>query len=129
MEKENKKRSKKEILKKWFLPGAAILIFIFALVFSSLEGKNREVNDEYNLEEEMAEMVSSFYDKNIKGKVIGVDKQIVTLKDLQSQAYDINHFIIAECDLESYSYVVLDDPQETDVKKIKYTIEHHLDCK
>lgn len=118
-----------KILKVWGLPIFAVLIFISALIFSEKGEDNPNINKDIDLETEMSELVSSFYDKYIKGMTVGIHRHIVTLKDLEAQEYNINHFTILECDMESFSYVILDDPMETDIAKIKYTIEHHLDCK
>ena len=124
--KDKKKEANKPLI---ILLGAGIcLIFIVALVLSSFAYPKEKVNEKVNLEEKMTAMVSSFYEKNIKGKVIGVHRQIVTLEDLQKQDYDISVFIKSSCKLESFSYVILEDAQETDVAKIKYTVENHLDC-
>ena len=99
-----------------------LIIFIPIIIFGSKISKD-------TLEKEMETMVSEFYDNNIKGKVIGMNRQIVTVEDLKNQGFDISLFEKAKCKLESFSYVILEDPKEEDISKIKYTVEHHLDCK
>ena len=104
------------------------LVVIAVGVFFYLSNVDNEGTGSKTLNNKMEKITTEFYNENIKGKVIGVNKQIVTLKDLKKQNYDISDFERAKCDLESFAYVIIKDPQETDKAKIKFTIENHLKC-
>ena len=82
-----------------------------------------------NLDGEMNKVVDSFYNDRIRGKVIGIKKQLVTLSALDKAGYDVSALKNAGCNMDNtFAYVVLEDPNETEFDKIKYTIEITLAC-
>lgn len=80
-----------------------------------------------NYDKEMTNLVKDYYENNIKGNVIGIDKQKVTITDLKNA--DMNVSKLEKCNEDSYSYVIINNPMEAEKDKIEYSIENHLDCK
>lgn len=102
----------------------AILFLVIMITYVLYKSNSR-----INLEEKLLSIVETYYNDKIKGKVIGIKEQIVTLNTLEKAEYDITIFKEANCDLEeSYSSVILEDPNETNLDKIKYSIQCYLKC-
>ncbi len=80
------------------------------------------------LNNEMTKLASKYYEENIKGKVIGVDQHEITLEAIKDKGF-LNIDGLSKCDpKESKSYVIVENPIEEDIKKIRYKIENHLVC-
>lgn len=114
----------------WAVAGIVVLIVIVSVIIIIGQLRKISAND---LEKDMTSMVSKYFDENIRGKVIGINKQIVTVETLERAGYDIKNLKDpnsgTDCDkVESFSYVVIADPSETDFDKIVYSVENHLKC-
>ena len=114
----------------WVVGVVAVLIVIVSVMI--IVGQLRKISAS-DLEKDMTSMVSKYFDENIRGKVIGINKQIVTIETLENAGHDIKNLKDPNsgtaCDkTESFSYVVIADPAETDYDKITYSVENHLSC-
>jgi len=104
-----------------------IVSVILILVISNSKNQILETN-EISLEDEMSMLAEKYYNEQIKGKVFGINEQIITLVALKRAKYDIKKFEKI-CDLnKSYSVIKIENPNEQNIKLIKYKIENHLNC-
>jgi hypothetical protein len=79
------------------------------------------------LEKDLADKATKYYNDDIKGKVLFVDQQQVSLSDLEKAKVDITEFTKESCDKSSYVLLkfTLDDKG---LPKGDYKIETHLIC-
>ena len=91
--------------------------------------QNKKPSTKGTADKAMTALVTTYYEEKIKGNVFGVNQQKVTLQALEEAGYDISSVIDkGEYDkTKTYSLVKIENPNETDVDKIKYTVENHLD--
>ena len=128
--KTRQKRGVSDNKSTWVVAVIVVLIVIVSVMIIIGQLRKISAND---LEKDMTSMVSKYFDENIRGKVIGINKQIVTVETLERAGYDIKNLKDPNsgtaCDkVESFSYVVITDPAETDYDKISYSVENHLTC-
>jgi len=122
------------LIKKHLKILGILLVVILITACGKTEDKNpKPTNEEAKLEAAMKSIASKFYDEKIRAKVIGMDNQIIYLKDIEENGYDISKIIDPKdgttCDKEkSYAVVKAENPSEIDYDKIKYTVENHLVC-
>ncbi len=117
--KKRKNTSYKFIVKKNMIIITVSLLVLFLFLSYKIYNSKENIMKRY---------VSKYYDETIRGKVIGIDRQIVTIRDLEKAGFNINEFK-EKCNMEeSFSYVILENPKERDIEKIKYTVENHLVC-
>lgn len=119
MEKNNEDKNNKKIIFIFLVSIIIIICLICIILFN---------NKELKLKKQFRIYASDYYDNNIKGTKIGIDRQTITLEKLKENGYDISLFDKENCDMRSYVYIILKDSNETDISKIEYTIEYHLTC-
>lgn len=84
---------------------------------------------EVDLEKEITNIAETYYQDEVKGKVIGIEEYRITLAILESSGYDVNIFRENNCDFDkSYSNIIIDDPNEINTQNINYSIKVHLSC-
>ncbi len=111
-----------------------ISIVVLLLVLLGVIYLTKEKDGSDNLKSNFEELVKTYFEKNIKGNVINVSQQKVTLKTLKSMNYNTtimkNASTGKECNLENtYGLVIIENPEETEKANIRYKIEVRLDCR
>ena len=72
----------------------------------------------------MTDLATSYYESNIKGKVLNVNISKITVADLEQAGLDVSKL---QCSKEdSYALVIVANPNETDLSKISYTVKPHV---
>lgn len=112
-----------------------IMVFLLAIICVGVVViiNNQQKSSAKNLEKEMSSLTSQYFDEFIRSKVIGINKQIITIETLEKANYDTSKltdpYTGKACDKQnSYSYIIINDPAETAYDKITYTVENHLVC-
>lgn len=118
--KNKEKVSNKIGIIKWSVAIILIIITSVALLMANDTAKKMD-----NSEAEMERLTTQYYERNIKGKVFGVNRQKVTVQALEDAGYDVSK-ISVENKEKAYAFVIIADPHEKDVDKIEYKIEVHL---
>lgn len=131
--KSEHKARKKFLRNKKFTFIIALIVLVVALIGTIFLVNNRQEASAKALEKEMTNLTSRYFDEFIRSKVIGINKQIITIDTLEKANYDISKlkdpYTGQTCDKEnSFSYIIINDPAETDYDKISYTVENHLKC-
>lgn len=127
--KENKVVLKlKKILKsKKVLIGISIVIFLAILILFSIY---KITNAEEYVNNKMTKLVTKYYEENIKENAIGTGRLIVTLQTLKDAGFNIRAVKgkrgVSKDLTKAFSYVIIENPEETDAAEIVYIIENHL---
>ena|GEM_PF-6153155 len=132
-EKVSVKASSKLSNNKFTRAGIVVVLVVIAVVAAVLLVRHLRRTSAADLESNMKTMASRYFDEKIRGNVIGINKQIISVGTLEKAGYDISGLKDPEsgiaCDKEnSFSYIIIGDPAETDYDKITYTVENHLSC-
>lgn len=107
----------------------ATLCFIIVVAVTIATVINKDAHATGTIEDKMIALTTEFYENEIAGKVIGVDRQIVSLDILKKLNYDVTPFDKAKCNFsESKAYINIENSAETDINKIEYSIELDLKC-
>lgn len=82
-------------------------------------------NSQSVVEKKFEKLAESYYEKELKGKVVGIDEYTVTLKALKDKGYDVSEIVNSEtkkeCD-ETSSVIITE-------KDKSYTTKVNLICK
>ncbi|HHT38471.1 MAG TPA: hypothetical protein GXZ95_03530 [Mollicutes bacterium] len=79
------------------------------------------------LEKELTEKASKYYEENIKDKVFNINNHEITLASLEAANVDISSFTKESCDKSSYVLIKLELDEEGK-QKGDYQTETHLIC-
>jgi hypothetical protein len=75
----------------------------------------------------MTELTTQYFNSNVRGKIIGVDRIEVSIKDLVQAGLDID--FLKNCDQkESKSSITIKNPKETESAKVEFSTKNHLIC-
>lgn len=102
----------------------AVLLVAFIVVGCT---GNADNVDFAALENDLTNDVTQYYNDNLKDMVIGVNEHKVTLEQLEAGGVDIDKYIEADCDIESYSLVKLTLDEENNVTG-EPVVENNLSC-
>ena len=84
-------------------------------------------NTEEYVNGKMTELVTEYFETNIKDNAAGVGRLMVTLQTLEDAGYNIGAIEGKKgVSGDAFSYVIIENPEELDVSKITYIIENHL---
>ena len=80
------------------------------------------------LEKELNEKASTYYEENLKDKVLNIDNHKVSIEALESSGVDVTSFTDAKCD-KTASYVLIQLELDDEGKQVgDYQTEVHLTC-
>ena len=112
-------------IKLWIWLTVAIVLILLIITISILIYKY--VNTEDYVNNKMAQLVTDYFERDIKENAVGVNRLLVTLPTLQDAGFNIKSIKgkkgVVE---EAFSYVIIENPEEKDVTKMIYIIENHL---
>lgn len=103
-----------------------LILLISLLIFLTLTTKKNDPKKDFE------QLVVTYFDTNIRSKVLGINRHKVTLNDIKRSGISVNDFEINNnnCDLDkAHVYVVVENPKEEKYDLIKYKLETVLDCK
>ncbi len=110
-----------------------VKILVLPLLLLTLVVSGCGNKDYSSLEKKLTEEAGSFYEANIKDKVIMAGaqdtvQQKITLTALASGGVDITEFTEKECDEEESYALVIYSTGDDGLQKGDYTVENHLVC-
>ena len=104
----------------------SIVIIIIVVVFCIYKITYTE---EY-ANKKMTKLVTKYYERDLKENTVGVGRLIVTLQTLKDADFNIRGVKgkpgVSKDLNEAFSYIIIENLEETDIDKIVYTIENHL---
>jgi len=132
---------------KWQIRKAKIMLDLKTLVSKVLEFKIGVIvaitviiatvasvlyvtNTEDYINNQMTKVVTQYYERDMKENMVGVNRLIVTLQTLKDAGFNIKKIEgkkgVPKDLTKAFSYIIIQNPEETDYNKIIYTIENHL---
>lgn len=129
-EDNNDSNKKSKIKHKMLWVELSILVIIIAITITIAVLMYRYTNTEEYANKKMIELVTKYYERDIKENAVGVNRLIVTLQTLEDAGFEIKGVKgkpgVSEDLTKAYSYIIIENPNETHKDKIIYTIENHL---
>jgi len=125
-EEETGKHAKIKSEKFWIW----VLLSIIVIAIIALISLYMITNTEEYANKKMTELVSQYYETNLKRNSAPVNRIIVTLQTLEEAGFNISGVKgkpgVSEDLSKAFSYIIVENSEETDKEKITYIIENHL---
>ena len=126
---DNIAKEKEENSKKLKKPLIAIITIVIIAIVTTIVIYKVTYTQEY-ANKKMTKIVAKYYEENFKENSAQIGRLIVTLQTLEDAGYSIKGITgkpgVSKDLNQAFSYVIIENPEETDKDKIIYTIENHL---
>ena len=122
----------KEIPKRVWIILYTLSFIIILIAVSCFVTYKITYTEEY-ANKRMTELVTEYFERDVKANVARMGRLIVTVKTLEDAGFRIDGIRgikgkpgVSEDLSKAFSYVIIENIEETDPTKIIYTIENHL---